>query len=186
MRMALTLGLVVAAGPALAASEYGFFSLRNTDFIVLIAFIVFLGILAYFKVPQLVSKMLDDRAAGIQKDLDEARALREEAQTLLASYERKAREVSEQAERIVARAKEEASEAAEQSKEDIRKSVERRLSAAEEQIASARAAAVKDVRDQAVNVAVTAARDVIAAQMSADDRNKLTDDAIGTIEAKLH
>ncbi|MFQ6547248.1 F0F1 ATP synthase subunit B [Aestuariibius sp. 2305UL40-4] len=186
MRMALTLGLAVAAGPALAASEYGFFSLRNTDFIVLIGFLIFLGILVYFKVPPMLAKMLDDRAAGIQRDLDEARALREEAQTLLASYERKAREVNDQADRIVARAKEEAAEAAEQSKEDIRKSVERRLNAAEEQIASARAAAVKDVRDQAVNVAISAARDVVASQMSADDRNKLTDEAIGTIEAKLH
>ena len=88
MRSILTGLFALAASPALAASEYGFFSLKNTDFIVLCAFILFIGILVYFKVPGTLSKMLDDRASGIQSELDEAKALREEAQSLLASYER--------------------------------------------------------------------------------------------------
>ncbi len=184
-RFSLALGAALLASPAMAA-EKPFFSLQNTDFVVLIGFICFIGILVYFKVPAMVTKMLDARADGIRKDLDEARALREEAQTLLASYERKSREVNEQADRIVANAREEATEAAENSKAEIKRSVERRLAAAEEQIAAARAAAVKDVRDQAVAVAIAASREVIAKQMSADERNKLTDEAIGTVEAKLH
>lgn len=71
------------AAQAAAAGEYGFFSLRNSDFVVLIGFLVFLGILAYFKVPQRLAAMLDDRAAGIRADLDEAKSIREEAQSLL-------------------------------------------------------------------------------------------------------
>ena len=74
MRNTLTVLFALAASPALAASEYGFFSLKNTDFIVLCAFILFIGILLYFKVPGTLSKMLDDRASGIQKELDEAKA----------------------------------------------------------------------------------------------------------------
>ena len=118
--MRITLAALVslaAASPALAASG-PFFSLSNTNFVVLISFILFLGILAYFKVPGMIGKMLDDRAAGIQSELDEARALREEAQTLLASYERKQAQVKEQAERIVAAAQEDAKAAAELAKAD--------------------------------------------------------------------
>lgn len=176
---------VLSASPALAAKG-PFFSLANTNFVVLVAFIIFLGILAYFKVPGMVTKMLDDRASGIQSELDEARALREEAQTLLASYERKHKEVQGQAERIVAQAKAEAEAAAEQARADLAKSIERRIAAAEDQIASAQAGAVKEVRDMAVTVAVKAARDVIAEQMTAAQGNALIDDAIAQVDAKLH
>jgi F-type H+-transporting ATPase subunit b len=60
------------------------------------------------------------------------------------------------------------------------------LVAAEEQIASAEASAVKEVRDQAIVVAVGAARDIIASQMTAADGNSLIDDAITQVGAKLH
>ena len=110
--------------------------------------------------------------------LDEAKALREEAQTLLASYERKQREVQELADAIVAQAKVDADAAAAKAKEDLKTSVERRLASAQDQIASAQAAAVRDVRNTAVTVAIGAAQDVIAKQMTATDANKLIDAAI--------
>lgn len=177
--------LVLSSGQALAA-EGPFFSLRNTDFVVFVSFLVFIGIVVYFKVPALIGGLLDKRATAIRSELDEARALREEAQTLLASYERKQKEVQEQASRIVAQAKDEAANAATQAKEDLQKSIARRITAAEEQIASAQAAAIKEVRDRAVVIAIAAARDVIAKQMTAADGNKLIDDGIAVVEAKLH
>lgn len=186
MRKLLTFALAVTAAPAFAAGDKPFFSLANTDFVVTLGFIVFVGILLYFKVPALVGNMLDKRAETIRAELAEARALREEAQTLLASYERKQKEVQAQADRIVENARDEATRAAAQAKEDIRASVARRITAAEEQIASAEKAAVREVKDRAVTVAIAAAQDLIAAQMTAAQGNKLIDDAIGVVEAKLH
>lgn len=183
--IALVLAATLTATPALAASG-PFFSLRNTDFVVLVAFLVFLGVLAYFKVPALLSGALDSRAKAIQAELDEARALREEAQSLLASYERKQREVQEQADRIVTAAKAEAAAAAEQAKKDLEVSIARRMAAASEQIASAEASAVKQVRDRAIEIAVATAGEVLAAQMSAAEANKLINSAIAEVDAKLH
>ncbi|GAA6181465.1 F0F1 ATP synthase subunit B [Shimia sp. NS0008-38b] len=177
--------MTLSATPALAASG-PFFSLKNTDFIVLLGFILFIAVLFYFKVPSILGGMLDKRADEIKSELDEARALREEAQTVLASYERKQKEVQEQANRIVAQAKTEAEAAAEQAKVDLQNSISRRLAAAEDQIASAEASAVKEVRDQAIVVAIGAARNVIAGQMSAADANKLIDSGISEVDAKLH
>jgi len=148
--------------------------------------LLFLGILMYFKVPSKIGEMLDGRSAAIKSELDEAKALREEAQSLLASYERKQKEVQAQADRIVATAKDEAATAAETAKADIANSITRRMAAAEEQIASAKASAIKAVKDQAVVVAVAAAKDVIAAQMDAKAGNALIDAAIADVEAKLH
>lgn len=177
--------ILLTASPAFAAGG-AFFSLRNTNFVVLIAFLVFLGILLWAKVPAKLGAMLDARAAQIRAELDEAKALREEARALLSSYERKQKEVQEQSERIVASAKEEAMAAAKQAKEDLKVSIARRLAAAEDQIASAEASALRQVREQAISVAVAAAADVLAKQSSAQSAAASIDDAIAQVEAKLH
>ena len=123
MKKVLALSLFAVPGMALAAEDkpHGLFdpSLGNTDFVVLIGFLLFLAIIFYFNVPAMLGGMLDKRAEGIKADLDEARALREEAQSLLASYERKSREVADQAERIVAQAKADAEAAAAQARADL-------------------------------------------------------------------
>ena len=176
---------VLAPAPAFAAGDV-FFSLKNTDFVVLLAFLVFIGVIVYFKVPAMLMGMLDKRAETIKSELDEAKALREEAQTILASYERKQKEVAEQSERIIANAKKEAQEAAVQAKEDLKASIARRLAGAEEQIASAEAAAVKQVRDSAITYAIAAAADVVGAQTSPADQGNLIDEAIAEVATKLH
>ena len=186
MRPILPSLLLALPMPALAADDKPFLSLANTDFVVTIGFVVFIGILVYFKVPQLLAGMLDKRAEGISKDLDEARALREEAQVLLSSYERKIREAQTQADDIVAAAKAEAESAAEQAKADLEASVARRLATAEDQIGSARDAAIREVRDEAVAVAVAAAGRVMAGQLSEQDADALIDRSIETVAAKLH
>ncbi|MDO5759024.1 MAG: F0F1 ATP synthase subunit B [Rhodobacterales bacterium] len=185
MRMIATSIAAISAGPALAASG-PFFSLSNTNFVVAVAFLLFVGFLIYMKVPGKVGELLDKRAVVIRSELDEARALREEAQALVASYERKQKDVQEQADRIVAQAKSEAKTAAAQAREDLKKSIARRLQAAEDRIASAEAEAVREVRNRAVTIAIAAARDVIAAQMTAAEANKLIDSGIETVAKKLH
>lgn len=185
MRKLATLLALTAASPAFAASG-PFLSLHNTNFIVLLAFILFVLVLVYFKVPGMMGKMLDKRADDIQSELNEAKTLREEAQALLASYERKQKEVQDQANRIVAHAKEEAVLAAEQAKAELVKTIARRVKAAEEQIGSAEAAAIRDVRNQAIAISIGAANDVIAKQMTATDGNKLIDAAIVEVDAKMH
>jgi F-type H+-transporting ATPase subunit b len=181
----------LAALPSLAAEEgytpgYDFTSLFNTDFVVLIGFVLFLAIIFYANVPNMLGGMLDKRADGIKAELDEARALREEAQTLLASYERKQREVVEQSERIVAQARTDAESAAEAAKDELAKSIERRLAAAEDQIASAEAKAVRAVSDRAVEVAVAAAGEIIASRMAVADADSLIDASIEEVTARLH
>jgi F-type H+-transporting ATPase subunit b len=181
----LSILLALIASPALAATG-PFFSLSNTNFVVLLGFLAFVALLVYLKVPGKLTGMLDARAAQIKAELDEARALREEAKTILATYERRQKEVQEQADRIVSSAREEALAAAAQAKEDLKVSIARRLAAATDQIASAETAAVRQVREQAVNLAVAAAADVLARQMTADGAKASIDAAIAQVDAKLH
>lgn len=185
MTRLLVLILIGAASPALAATG-PFFSLRNTDFVVLLAFLLFVGVLLYFKVPGLIGGLLDKRAATIRAELDEARKLREEAQELRASFERKRAEVKEQAERIVAKAKADAELAAQQAKVDLEASIARRLRAAEDQIAAAEAAALKAVRDRAIAVSIAASAELIARNLTPEDAAQLVENSIATVDQRLH
>ncbi len=177
--------MLLTASPAFAAGG-PFFSLRNTNFVVLLSFLVFVAILLWAKVPGKLGAMLDARAAQIKAELDEAKALREEARALLSSYEKKQKDVQEQSARIVAAAKDEAMAAAKQAKDDLTNSIARRLAAAEEQIASAEASALRQVREKAISVAVAAAADILAKQSTAEAASASIDDAIAQVEAKLH
>jgi F-type H+-transporting ATPase subunit b len=176
----------VLASPAAAAEGYPFFSLYNTDLVVLAAFLIFCGVLVYAKVPGKLSAFLDSRAETIKAELDEARRLREEALELHASFERKQAEVKEQAARIVEKAKADAQLAAEQTKAEIEASIARRLKAAEDQIASAEASAVRQVRDRATSVAVAAASSVIAKNMDDARGDTLVANAIKAAGERLH
>jgi len=183
----LSIFFSVVASPVLASgSHIPFFSLFNTNFVVVLAFSLFVGVLIYLKVPGKLTGMLDARAEGIKSELNEAKALREEAQTVLASFERKQKEVVAQSDRIIDHAKREAAEAAEKAKVDLQDSIARRLAAAQDQIVSAQQAAVKEVRDSAVQIAVEAAGDVIAAGMSASESTSLIEEGIEIAGAKLH
>lgn len=184
-RILIAAGLTATASPVFAASG-SFFSLRNTDFVVVLAFILFIAVLLYFKVPALLTGILDKRAEGVKAEIDEARALRDEAQSLLASYERRQAEVKDQADRIVAQAKEDAAAAAKVAKEDIRNTIARRVQAAEDRIASAESKAVREIRDQAIVNAVGVAKDIITAQIDDAQNNKLFAAALDDVNKRLH
>lgn len=158
----------------------------NSDLVVALTTLLFIALLVYLGVPKKIGGLLDARADKIKAELEDARRLREEAQTLLASYEKKQKEVEGQAEQIVANAKAEATKAAEKAKEDLKTSIARRLKAADDQIASAEASAVKEVRDRAIAVATQAASAVIAEKMSAQSGDALIDASIKEVGAKLH
>lgn len=185
MKRLSVLFALMMASPALAATG-PFFSLRNTDFIVTLAFLVFVGILVYFRVPQLVGGLLDKRAEGIRNDLAEARRLREEAQEIYASYERRSREVKTQADQIVANAKREAEAQAATAREDLSRSIDRRLQAAQDQIASAENDAVRAVRDRAVAASIATAAEILAGQVRAGQRSAGIDDAIEDVARRLN
>ena len=180
----LTVAFILYPLSSYAAGDT-FFSLKNTDFIVSLSFALFVGILLYLKVPNLLAGLLDKRADGIRTELDEAKKLREEAQTLLASYERKQKEIAEQAERIIKNAKEEAKAVAAQAQKDLEISIERRMQAAVEQLESAEVADL-EIRDTAISVAIAVASEVIQNHSKEVDQDKFLEESILEVSKKLH
>jgi F-type H+-transporting ATPase subunit b len=160
--------------------------LAMAEFWVAVAFVAFLLILAYYKVPALIAKALDDRADAIRKELDEARRLREEAQSLLADYQKKHRNAGQEAEAIVEQARREAEAFSAETRKALAETVERRRRQAEDKIARAEAQAVEDVRAAAVDMAIAAAEKILREKAAGPGGAALIDESIRTIKSRLN
>lgn len=128
---------------------------------------------------------LDARAARIRGELDEAHRLREEAEQLLAGYRQKEREAAAEAQAIIGQAREEAERIKAQAARDLELAVARRQRLAVERIAQAEAKAVGELRAVAVDIAIAAARDIIAAEIGGERGGALIDEAITALPQRL-
>lgn len=149
-----------------------------------VAFLIAVA-LVWKKASSGISSALDQRAAKIRDELDDARKLRDDAQAMLANYQRKQRDALKEAEAIVAQAKAEAERLGAQAAKDLEAAIQRRQRLAEEKIAQAEQKAIAEVRAAAVDIAVGAARRVLAEDMSARGA-KLIDQAIDNLPQRLN
>ncbi|WP_246206290.1 ATP F0F1 synthase subunit B [Propylenella binzhouense] len=150
------------------------------------AFVVFLGILVYMKVPGKIAAWLDQRSERIRRDLEEARRLREEAQALLAEYQRRRQEAEEEAEAIVDQARREAEAIRVDAEQRMGEYIERRTRIVEQRIAQAEVQAVAEVRGRAVDVAAAAASSILAEKGAGDVGQRLVEQSIGQVRSNLN
>jgi F-type H+-transporting ATPase subunit b len=160
--------------------------LATPEFWVLVSFLLFIGLLVYLGIPGKLAVMLDARAARIASELDEARKLREEAQGLLADYERKRRDAEKEAEAILAQARVEAEAFVVETRQKLAETIERRGWMAEQKIAQAEVEAVKEVRAAAAELAIAAATRIIADEVQGAKADQLVDSSIANLKDRLH
>lgn len=160
--------------------------LHDAEFWVLLGFIVFLGLLLYVGAHKKIAKSLDDRAARIRAELDDARKLREEAAQLLADYQRKRHEAEGEAAGIIEGAKAEAERLATEAKAKVAEFVERRTKMAETKIAQAEAQAAAEVRAAAAEAAVAAAEKILAKEAKGKLADELIAKGIEDVRQKLN
>jgi F-type H+-transporting ATPase subunit b len=159
--------------------------LHDPTFWVLVAFALF--VVGVWKPgSKAITQMLDDRAEKIRTDLDRAAKLREEAQALLADYQKKQRDALNEAEAIMAQAKAEAERLSAQAAADLETSLKRREQLALQRIAQAEQQAMADVRAAAVDVAVAATGKLLAEKLDAGRQDALIDGAIKELQGKLN
>jgi len=149
--------------------------LEDAAFWALIALILFFALVLYLKVPAMLGGILDSRVDAIRKELDDARKLREEAQAVLAEYQRKAREAEGEAVEIVDQAKREAEALSIEAARRIEDYVASRTRLAEQKIAQAESQALQEVQALSADVAVAAAERILTARAKGK-----------TVEAKLN
>ena len=152
---------------------------------VYVGFFIFV-ILVGPKLWRALAQLLDRRALKIKSDLDEAQKLKDEAQALLAEYQRKQRDAMREAEEIIASAKALAQRQIKEAGTKLEENMARREKASLEKIAQAEAQALAEVRREAVDIATAAAARVIRGQIDGARGSALIDQAIAEVEKKLH
>jgi F-type H+-transporting ATPase subunit b len=150
-----------------------------------VGFVIFV-VLTVRPIAKAALAALDGRAERIKAQLDEAQTLREEAQKTLAEYERKQRDAVGETEKIIEHAKEEARRIHGEAEADLERSLARRAQQAEEKIGQAEAAALKEVRNQAVDVALAAAAKLIAEEVKPAKAKEIIDQSISELSTKLN
>lgn len=148
--------------------------------------ILFLALLFWKGAHKAMGTALDERANKISAELEEARRLREEAQQLLASFQRKAKEAEDQAEEIVKNARRDAEAMAVQARKDLTERLERKAAMAEAKIASAEAQALSDVRARAADIAVDAAEKLLKSNLKTADHTRMVSEGIAQLGKALN
>ena len=157
----------------------------EAEFWVAVSFFIFIGVLVYLGVHKRVARALDARALRIGKELDEARRLREEAERLLVDYRRKLGNVVTEVDNIIALAAKQAESLAVETRQSLKEHIERRIKLAEEKIARAEMEAVGELRNDAVDLAIAAAQNLIAAKLTPDRANELVSGSTKALKTLL-
>lgn len=153
---------------------------------VALAFLCFVGLLGYLGFHSRLIEALDQRQGRIKRELEEARRLKQEAQTLLADFERRGRDAEREAEAIIANAKAEAERLAAEAKGKMEDFVARRAKMAEAKIAQVEAQALADVRAAAAEAAVAAAAKILSTAAKGHVGESLLAEGIEDLKAKFN
>jgi len=160
-------------------------ALQNPAFWVGVSFFIFLAI-AFKPAKKAILDALDGKIAEIKDQVEEAARLRDEAQALLAEYERKQQQASKHAEEMVDAARKEAEESKSRAEADLNASLDRQRKLALERISMAEEKALREVRAAAAEMAIAATEKLVTDRVAGEDGDKLIDRAIAELGSKLH
>ena len=155
----------------------------DQTFYAFVALVIFLGVVFWAGAHKKAGAALDSRSNLIEKELADARKLREDAEKLLADYKQKKLDAEKEAVDIIASAKSQAKEYADDAAKKLGETITRRTKQAETKISQAEDTAVKDVRNHAVDLAHAAASNLIAAQKT---NPKLISESIAVVKSKTN
>ncbi len=175
----------ISSGSGYAAGSKKTISLDNTDFVVLISFLIFVGVLVYFKVPAIVASFLDKRSADIQNEIDKASEILEEAKEILSSIEADHKRTSETIELMVMTAKDRAGEEEEKAKKQIEELMKSKLISAEGQVKSNERKILEEIEARAIDLSIEKVRAKLSKSLSGSDYDKYFNASIQSIEKGL-
>ncbi|KIQ01739.1 ATP F0F1 synthase subunit B [Agrobacterium tumefaciens] len=158
----------------------------DATFFALVGLVLFFVLIAYLKVPGMLASSLDERAVNIKEELAEAKRLREEAQHLLAEYQRKRKEAEADAANIIAAAEREAGALTAEAKVKTEEFVARRNALSEQKIKQAETDAIGAVRAAAVDLAIAASEKLIAEKMTSAVKTQLFNTAVNEAKTRLN
>lgn len=158
--------------------------LQDPHFWSAVAFVLFF-VLFGKKLWRPLAAMMDNRSAQIQSELEEASRLRREAEEIYTSARKEHEAAKIEAEKMLETSKEVAARIAEKAKKDAEIAAERHEKLIRQRIAASEQEAILMVRREAAEIAVKAAKEVIASVMTEEKDKTLIDHAIAEVPKAL-
>ena len=159
---------------------------HDPTFWVAIAFLLFIALLVFFKLPSTIADALDSRAVKIKNDLDEAENLLKKAQDLLATYQKKQRDAADDAMAIKLSAEKEAERLTVEGEERLIALLQRREELIIERIAQAEAKALSDLKARTADIAMDATQEILATMVSPSKSDEMLNEAISSLSKRLN
>ena len=179
------LAFALSYGVSHAAGSKKMVSLDNTDFVVLISFLIFVGVLVYFKVPSIVGAFLDKRSNDIQNEIEKAGEILEDAKKILSSIEADHIRTSETIGQMVQSAKSRAGDDEEKAKRNIEELMKNKLISAEGQVMSSERKILEEIESRAIDLSIEKVRMKLSKSLSSSDYDNHFDASILSIEKGL-
>jgi F-type H+-transporting ATPase subunit b len=151
---------------------------------IILSTVIFVALI-YKPAAKAITSGLDSRRARIVQTLDEAQKLRQEAEALLAETKKRHDSAGKEASDMILAAQEEAERLRKAAEDDLRRHIDRREKQATDRIAQAEAAALADIRNHAVDLALAASREVLAQRLAGEAADELADQVIASIPSRL-
>ena len=183
--MLLLFSVVLSYQASYAAGSKKMFSLDNTDFVVLISFLIFVGILIYFKVPSIVAAFLDKRSNDIHSEIKKASKILEEAKKILSSIETDHIKTTETIQQMLKSAKDRSLDEEEKAKKYIEELMKNKLLSAEGQVNSSERKILEEIEKRAIDLSIEKVRVILSKGMSESDYEKYFDTSIKSVEKGL-
>ena len=142
----------------------------DATFWVAISFVLFIGLLVYFKIPQKINEMLNQLIVNIKNEIDESEKLRNEAKNLLDKSQKKLDSANSEALKITDQAKKDSENLVIEINEKFHKSAEIKKKLAEVKISQMKESALKEIKDTSIKIAVDSVKKIISTSV---DKNKL-------------
>ena len=161
------------------------FSLDNTDFVVLISFLIFTGVLVYFKVPSIIADFLDKRSDNIQNEIEKASEILEDAKKILSSIESDHIKTNETIKQMVTTAKARAREEEEKAKKYIEELMKNKLISAEGQVKSSERKILREIEQRAIDLSIDKVKVSLSKSLSESDYERHFDNSINSVEKGL-
>ena len=142
----------------------------DATFWVAVSFVIFFVGLIYLKVPQNVNSLLTKMIVDIKNEIDESEKLRSESKKLLDDAQSKLNSAEQEKKKIIDQANIEAEQLTKDMSEKFSKSAEIKKNLANIKISQMKDAAIKDIKDTSINIAIEAVKKTISTSV---DKSKL-------------
>ena len=151
----------------------------DATFWVMISFLLFIGLLIYFQIPQKIKTVLEDNISNIKNQIDEADKLKEDAKNILTEHEKKISNSKAEVKSMIAKASEEAEKNIIKTNQDFHNLMENRKRNAEERVRQLKDQALKDIKNTSVKIAIKSVEKLLKNSL---DKSKLDKIYMSSIE----